>query len=194
MNIQEHLMFFNVCYTLNLNNINNFELIKEIEIFKKKYPNSLKISNYGGWQSKDVNKKFILKENFLNIKNLCEQVEMCSESISKIWDINCLNTIENFWININKYKDFNTSHLHPGSIFSAVYYVLSDENSGKIIFERPDIQESYIKSNMNNKYTYGSFFIKPTNGLLVFFPSYLKHFVEPSLSKQDRISIAFNII
>ena len=36
--------------------------------------------------------------------------------------------------------------------------------------------------------------INPQEGLLVLFPSYIEHFVEPNQSSEDRISISFNLL
>ena len=36
--------------------------------------------------------------------------------------------------------------------------------------------------------------IKPIEGLLIIFPSYLDHFVEPSNADEDRISISFDVV
>ena len=36
-------------------------------------------------------------------------------------------------------------------------------------------------------------FIEPQEGMIMFFPSWLEHDVEPSKSDEDRISIAFNV-
>ena len=43
-----------------------------------------------------------------------------------------------------------------------------------------------------NKYNSAEYFVKPTENFCILFPSYLPHYVEPNLNKQNRISISFN--
>mgnify|MGYP001159693362 CR=1 FL=1 len=40
--------------------------------------------------------------------------------------------ISNAWANVNRYRDFNDIHQHPGVHWSGVYYVDGPENSGPI--------------------------------------------------------------
>ena len=48
---------------------------------------------------------------------------------------------------------------------------------------------------MVNRFDKGEFRkVKPIEGLLILFPSYLEHFVEPSNADEDRISISFDVM
>ena len=43
--------------------------------------------------------------------------------------------LKNYWININRYGDYNTVHNHRGTILSGVFYIdVPDENMGNINF------------------------------------------------------------
>ena len=90
--------------------------------------------------------------------------------------------LDNFWININKKTHFNVPHSHPCCIFSGVFYVKTPYNSGNFAFYR-------------NIHVYKSTeLIKPEENMLILFPAYFDHYVEPNNSNQDRISISFNYI
>jgi uncharacterized protein (TIGR02466 family) len=44
-----------------------------------------------------------------------------------------------------------------------------------------------------NSVNSGYWYAEPKEGDLIMFPSWLRHYVEPSKSNEDRISIAFNL-
>lgn len=98
------------------------------------------------------------------------------------------------WFNLG--RDGNDVHAHEGFRWSGVYYVQGD--SGKLLFHPRD--RSYtlttdevarLTSATQNPSVRKQFGIDPTPGLLVLFPSWLPHSVEPS--RDVRISIAFNV-
>ena len=105
--------------------------------------------------------------------------------------------VGNGWINVNSKNDFNVPHVHPNSLVSAVYYVKVPNNSGKLVFDNPISQHNFIISSdaIQNFNTLNSsiWSIQPNEGELVMFPSWLKHWVEPNRSEDERISLAFNI-
>ena len=77
------------------------------------------------------------------------------------------------WVNVNGCGHFNRTHTHQGPFNrSAVYFVAGE--SGALVFEP------------------GEFAIEPRPGLLVTFPSSMRHRVEPNQSDTLRISIALN--
>tara|TARA_R110000803_G_scaffold56067_1_gene113211 strand:+ start:140 stop:709 length:570 start_codon:yes stop_codon:yes gene_type:complete len=77
-------------------------------------------------------------------------------------------------------------HYHANSYFSGVFYLNKGED---ISFTDPIFDLWHYSNNPNPNI----FKITPKPGLLIFFPSFLKH--EVATSKEDnRLSIAFNII
>lgn len=174
-------------------NIDNKKL-KEYAYLLKNISEGNKLSNKGGWQSKNLN----FNEN-LEINKLITEIENRSLEILKKYDLNKNYKIfvQNIWININKKGDFNIPHLHPGSFFSGVFYVNCNENSGNIVFENPALTFEYFISNKeiekNNNYNSGRMFHTPQNNKLVIFPGYLNHYVEPNQNDEERISISFNL-
>jgi len=175
---------FKVKLNEDLNKITNFCLkIYKTEEGRKK-------SNFGGYQSNDLNKD----EIFLN--SLINHIEINSNKIMKNhFKINDKIFLKNIWFNINKYKDFNVQHTHPFSKISGVFYVKTPENSGNIVFINKTKIDNYLDNfifeyNQHNSSTWS---IKPEENELYFFPSWLNHFVEPNLSKKERISFSFNL-
>ena len=87
--------------------------------------------------------------------------------------------------------------MHPFSLVSAVFYLKVPKNSGRLVFENPIQQHDYIMKpgtvKTYNSINSGYWYAEPKEGDLIMFPSWLRHWVEPSQSDEDRISIAFNI-
>jgi uncharacterized protein (TIGR02466 family) len=100
--------------------------------------------------------------------------------------------LKNFWINQHNQYNYGMSHLHPEGIISGVYYIQVPNNAGRIVFERPDIQESFFEGDVINQYNYKEYSVDPAVGTCVLFPSYLKHRIEQNLSAEPRISLSFN--
>jgi uncharacterized protein (TIGR02466 family) len=187
MNINEEIMFFSPAYCTILEDINNEKIIEESYFFQKKFT-SVKKSNFGGWQSPSDWQHKDLKDT--EISNLLSNIQEMANHIFKVWEIEA--KLDNFWININKKHNFNKIHSHPGCVFSGVFYVKCNEKSGNIIFERPDNQGFCIDDSKTNPHRFGTYFFQPQNKMAIVFPSHLKHYVEPNMSDEDRISIAFN--
>jgi len=150
-----------------------------------------KFSNEGGWQSEDLKGVHIpLNELFkvitVGINNFASQLFLPKQKIN------------NIWININGYKDYNMEHKHPNSYLSGVYYVQTHEDCGNISFTNPcaDMIEGYwsphIVSHNNNRLNLSWWFPAET-GKMYIFPSWLGHKVKPKLKKKKkRISISWN--
>ena len=99
------------------------------------------------------------------------------------------------WTIINKKEALNGRHIHGNSFISAAYYLRAPKNCGNIVFYDPRSAPSFShpKSNTPNNLNATSHSIEPKEGLLVLFPSYLHHSVEPNMSNEERVVISFNI-
>ena len=150
------------------------------------------ISNKGGFQSDNLN----LKEPILS--SLIKKIELNSNVLFNDYlKIKHQLSLDNIWININRYKDFNIPHVHSFSKLSGVFYVKIPNNSGKLSFINDFPIENFINP-LNiieyNQYTSSAWSFEPEENMLYLFPSWLKHYVNPNLSKQERISISFNLV
>ena len=104
----------------------------------------------------------------------------------------------NMWANINYKGGYNRPHIHPNSLFSGVYYVKSQPNSGKLVCNdpRPGIQTNMptrVKG-QPPKHLWREIHLDPKEGRILMFPSWLWHCVEPNESNDIRISVSFNFI
>jgi uncharacterized protein (TIGR02466 family) len=98
------------------------------------------------------------------------------------------------WLNISREGNWQEFHVHPGVVFSAVYYVAAPEGSGNIVFEDPRGADMCPLKNVVEKNTF-SFDRVPyaaKENSLIIFRSYLRHMVEPGSNVAPRISFAMN--
>ncbi len=105
-----------------------------------------------------------------------------------------LNFAVQSWINLHERGGFNFAHMHDGCYLSGCYYLKVPEGSGSLVFRdpRPGTMHGLFKGGGVNAYK--DVKLKPYAGLLVLFPSWLEHFVEPHDSDESRIVIAFNAL
>lgn len=96
------------------------------------------------------------------------------------------------WINLHDRGGFNFLHLHEGSLLSGSFYLKVPAGSGALVFRdpRPGAIHGCIKGAVPNGH--GDVRLTPSDGLLVLFPCWLEHYVEPHGSDEARICIAFN--
>ena len=98
------------------------------------------------------------------------------------------------WLNVYSEGHAQEVHQHANAVLSGIYYVKAPPGSGDLLIHSPymDIMldPPERKSNsLNIKFMP----ITPKEGMMIFFRSFVKHSVKPTLCKQKRISIAFNL-
>ena len=174
-------MFYSPVWATQLECFDNNELLNQIYEIERTH-SSEKFSNRGGFQSHNFeNSKF--KDVILNETPRRVDKKLPSLKI-------------NDWVNINRKGDYNCRHVHLcNNVFlSGVYYVKVPENSGNIRFWDPRgilhhrlPEHDYYFDDCQYQW------IVPKAGLLLFFPTWLEHEVEPNESDEDRISISFNL-
>jgi uncharacterized protein (TIGR02466 family) len=174
-------------------NLNTDLIIKKIYDIKSSDCGRI-ISNVNGWQSSDFN---IDQSNDLYLfdffKFVSKNTPLFLESLG---NKNKNLVIDNYWLNVNSTNSFNKVHVHGGSFLSGVLYLQTSDNCGNLIFHR-NSNEQYILSS-NATYStglcgYTSWKYTAEKNKCIIFPSWLSHEVEPNLSLEDRISIAFNL-
>ena len=140
------------------------------------------------------------KFNFLNgdamiVKDTKNWIDGCiKQTINTIqmesvdYDI----TYKESWYHVTKTNGMHESHIHPGCSWCGIYYLQSgDLGSGETVFENP-VKSTYIDRGnlyLNNMSQYR---VKPQDGLLVIFPSFLSHYQAMYKGTKDRIVVAFN--
>lgn len=184
-------IFSSFIYSVKLD-IDNLDLETKCYSLEKTTPGIL-ASNEGGWQSPATVNSTGFENLFSEIRKHCNLIHT-----ELGFKQNLKQEIVNFWININRDKDSNYPHAHPGAFFSGVYYIKASPQAGAITFMHPIATHPYTIPYGINEYETGynisSYIEQPEPGKLVIFPSWLIHYVQPNRSGQDRISLAFNTI
>lgn len=166
---------------------------------------SVKQSNIGGWQSpKNLQgwnipcvKHFLtmVDEAILKLTSACVGESEMEELRGK-WTVVA-------WANINRYSNYNGLHNHGGGFWSGVYYVSAgkpeNESSqeGSITFQNPTLAPLAM-GNLRPPLAVRDIFrrnrtLKPLDGLMLLFPSWLEHYVHPYFGKPPRISISWDV-
>ncbi len=103
--------------------------------------------------------------------------------------------ITDMWSNILKPGEAHRPHTHSNNILSGVFYVHSDEAAG-IQFYDPRPQAGVAKANVKGftKSNATAWELSSTTNRMILFPSWLQHLVPINKSKNNRISIAFNVM
>jgi uncharacterized protein (TIGR02466 family) len=183
-------IFKTTIFKTKIENLNHTKYFLDLLKIEKKNNQGKKVSNIGGFQSKNYNiidNKNILQDIFFN---------PAKEFIEKLNPKKELNiTLGGFWINSNLNNDYNLLHNHFGSAISGVYYLKVPKNSGCLVFQNGDL--SKLSSNnfnyFDNENYYCRYHIEPKKFDLYLFTSETFHYVEPNRSSEDRISVAFNL-
>ena len=172
----------------------NFDLaaVQNECISRSKKDKGVVKSNVGGWQS-----NILFKEDSF-FSHIISNIEFSSIQFARQLKMNEDLKVGGFWININKFKDYNQYHTHPQSIFSGVYYIKVPKNSGSIIFKNPSslgIENNwYYDIKEYNSFNSCVWEINPYENKLLIFPGWLEHQVLPNLNCEERITLSFNVV
>jgi uncharacterized protein (TIGR02466 family) len=106
------------------------------------------------------------------------------------------------WLSYKHPGQHHTTHSHPNSLISGVFYFGEPTNNTPAIkFHKLEggMNVSYmspkiIKDKRELKYAQKEFSIEFTPGLLLLFPSYLHHSVPLNKTEKTRCSLAFNTV
>ncbi len=177
----------------NYENLNK-QLTQYIYDLHKNDKEGIQRSNVNGWHSKNFKiEKDNIPYNF--VKSIHAYVkEVIVDGFGWKYVPEKVGVSE-IWAIINKKGTFNSSHNHPGSYLSAAYYVKAPNNCGNIHFYDPNEIKKFNSPSTEKltELSTSGFSIKPEEGHLLIFPSYLYHDVGKSLSDEDRIVISFNV-
>lgn len=151
-------------------------------------------TNFGGWQSDDdLYKHREFSWLIQRIMALANQVAP-EFSAKGSFDDGLL------WANVNGRGNFNAVHTHPDAVLSgSVYLKVDGEEQGVIQFL--DAREGsptshwrcYTKLGDITPLTQQAVTIVPNEGDILFFPGWLRHWVTPNQTDEERVSVAFNI-
>jgi uncharacterized protein (TIGR02466 family) len=179
------------CWQYLLPNYDKQSIILSIENFHT-INGTEQISNHRGFQSQ---KNLHSVEELTPIFNfICESVKQAAEELNL--EFKNIGIIES-WSNINEgTSSYNHQHSHQG-VLSGVFYLDAPEGSGNLVIVNPGMNtlwQGYPMIKARNKYTSEAIKVKPKDGLLILWPSYVPHSVETNSRDVKRISISFNIV
>ena len=181
--------------SVHIFNINGFDEVRDKLIdyayeYRKNDPDGNIISNRGGWQSKDFS---VQKEDDI----LHSLIINCLASFPYIKE--SYNIFADAWININPTGSYNNKHNHPSSDLAGVLWIKCPKDCGEIVFDNPSGFQTFKTINAyedkfkNDNKIHHTYFFPPVEGRVLIFPSHLDHNVKENKSKEDRISVSFNI-
>ena len=114
--------------------------------------------------------------------------------------------VAEMWANVSPPGASNQMHAHPGALWSVVYYVDTGyegdgaDQGGELVLHDPrfPMNRMYtpdiVAKRTDGKPEENVKGIRPRNGMIVAFPSWLKHSVRPYQGARERISIAINLM
>ena len=141
-------------------------------------------SNRGGWQSNLQKPEGIFTPLVKQISGFCGHLPLGIKQIN----------IFQLWVSVNKRNDWNVIHQHGQYHLTGTYYVKVPKDSGSIVFRDPR-PGALCNMFVSRRFDKGEFRkINLLEGLLMIWPPYLEHFVEPSQTDEERISISFDIV
>jgi uncharacterized protein (TIGR02466 family) len=152
-------------------------------------------SNQHGWHSPTD----FFRRPEASFKALAEQINVAlttaTRQVSPKLDLSDKAYALQGWINVNERGAYNTPHSHPDHEWSGVYYVKippgAEGRSGHIEFLDPRGPVQQMEG-LQSAYFVPKVRRAPREGLMLVFPSYLRHWVYPNEQDDVRISIAFN--
>jgi uncharacterized protein (TIGR02466 family) len=108
-----------------------------------------------------------------------------------------VNAVES-WCHITRSGGYHDVHTHPMCSWCGIYYIDPGDSdvrgkNGVNRFYEPRINVNFY-SDYATRYLYqeGSVDMPSTEGMLVIFPSYLRHSALPYTGEKDRLIVAFN--
>ena len=155
-----------------------------------------KISNVGGWQSNSDMMSWEVPEvaRLKDWINRAYGAVMCSELGTEGFHSRYNITA---WANVNQSGDYNRSHLHSNNHWSGVYYVETGRLDPTVMpngaIEMVDPRPAATVFGLPGHDIPSTWTIHPDAGVMLMFPSWIRHSVLPFRGEGPRISIAFNL-
>ncbi|MCZ0945611.1 MAG: TIGR02466 family protein [Gammaproteobacteria bacterium] len=180
----------------------NERLIEAIHAEQERDRTGVRKSNYpqlGGWHSQTKLHKNAAFAGLVQYVNAATDMMCRKLGYHESYRLN----IGTMWSIVNPPGGSNRAHVHPGCIWSGVYYVQAPENSGGLEFIDPRTENlmspvKYIPGTKRPRDCWTKVRFKPLAGKMLIFPSWLYHGVGPNKSTAggkdaDRIILSFNL-
>lgn len=128
---------------------------------------------------------------------LLEHVQSAVWSFAEVagWDMSSHEPrIVESWVNLYEGPAYQEVHQHPMSHISGVYFVSAPAGSGGLFFVPPEPTMFRAVTTGSSPFSSSAVTYPPEPGMLVLFPSELRHGVRPSEEGCRRVSVAFNVV
>ena len=103
--------------------------------------------------------------------------------------------LDSLWVNILKPGGGHTNHIHPHSVVSGTVYICVPEGAGRLKLEDPRLplmMNAPARHCDAPEMVQPFIYAEPAPGTIFLWESWLRHEVQPSHAKSDRISVSFN--
>ena len=194
MKIETQMLFPSLCWTTLFDDREAFNamLLGLANEMRRRDPVGVSNTNEKGWQSPNVLQHLDdFREMNHRILTVCQRIgESLYFQPNLIWE-------HQAWVNISPPGASNKIHWHSNSYLSGVYYIsLKAPECGSIFFRDPRVASRMLTypAVRETDFTASEVRMKPEEGRMYIFPSWMEHGVEVNESDQDRISIAFNVL
>jgi len=119
-------------------------------------------------------------------ENFIEKYKLTNFKKELTWHMNQFHQNKNFsietsWMTV--FKKYNYGHIHDHGEYhiSGVYYFKTNSHDGDLFFESPyPLDVTRVQ-------------VTPQPGMLVLFPSWLKHGIQTNITDDVRMSLSFNL-
>lgn len=161
--------------------------VREVLAMRAAAPKPAGRTNRQGWNSEDM--AVLERPSFAALRQAVRLA--CTSALTEMGQAHRAFELQS-WINLHDRGGFNFLHQHEGSLLSGGFYLLVPPGSGALVFRdpRPGVIHGFVKGGVPNGHA--DIHLSPSTGLLVLFPCWLEHYVEPHESDVPRIMIAFN--
>jgi uncharacterized protein (TIGR02466 family) len=190
MNKYVHQLFSKVVFETKLDYTKK-DLDKLVKEFKKF---NIKDTGEQSNITKATNSKYVLNNvKFKSLKkDLLKQFYRFKDNVLKYENTDF--DITTSWLALSNSENEGVSHNHRNSFYSGVYYLKVPEKSGGISFIDYNSQNFYITPTVENSYNSTEWAFDVKEDLLLFFPSETYHTILKNHSKDERISLSFNLV
>jgi uncharacterized protein (TIGR02466 family) len=171
--------------------------LSDVILQKEKADRGITRSNVGGWHSQTD----LFNWDLDCVRTLKDRVTSCALDMTRLMTTEVgqrkINLQMECWANVSRRGQYNSVHDHAGTTWSGVYYVSGgkpdndDPLNGKLELIDPRLGAKLFDG--AEKGFFGRCFVRPVPGLMVIFPSWLKHMVHPFVGSGERISVSFNV-
>ena len=187
MEKQLYDLFPTQVYKTTLTGVDNSFLFDEIQ---KRPHNNHTVRN--GWQTA----RFLHKDE--EFQPLVTQIydffdQLIIDMFSPKRPMELKHEITSMWATLTTTDGHCVDHIHPRAFMSGVYYVRVPTNSGNIVFKDPRPSSEWEDNGILYNNVATTAYIPVEENMLLLFPGWLRHRTELNKSKEQRVSISFNI-